>query len=35
MSTLNANIKCVYVSGCILWNKLDLIIKNVVTYSNP
>ena len=33
MSKLNTNIKCLSISGCILWNEFDLIIKNSITYS--
>ena len=31
MSKLNTNIKCVSISHCIIWNELDLIIKNSIT----
>ena len=31
MSKLNTKIKCLSISGCILWNEFDLIIKNSIT----
>ena len=33
MSKLNTKIKCLSISGCILWNEFDLIIKNSITYG--
>ena len=33
MSKLNKKIKCLSISGCILWNEFDLIINNSITYS--
>ena len=33
MSKLNTKIKCLSISGCILWNELYLISKNSLTYS--
>ena len=34
MSKLNdTNNKCLFISGCILWNEFDLIIKNSITSS--
>ena len=33
MSKLNTKIKWLSISGCILWNEFDLIIKNSITYS--
>ena len=33
MSKLNTKIKYLSISGCILWNEFDLIIKNSITYS--
>ena len=32
MSKLNTKIKCLSISGCILWTEFDLIIKNSITY---
>ena len=33
MSKLNTNITCLSISVGILWNELDLIFKNSVTYK--
>ena len=33
MSKLNTKITCLSISGFILWNEFDLIIKNSITYS--
>ena len=33
MSKLNTTITFLSISGCILWNEFDLIIKNLITYS--
>ena len=33
MNKLNTKTKCLSISSCIIWNEIDLIIKNSITQS--